>query len=53
MKAGTEKTYELCAEFYRLAQFSSIIASENQKKMTLPESELKQAVQLLDRAGKV
>ncbi|KAL6209063.1 hypothetical protein ACLB2K_020006 [Fragaria x ananassa] len=75
-KTGTEKNYELCAEFYRLASefycllvdgqvgenmvckaliltVSAIIASENQKKITLPESEVKQAVQLLDRAGKI
>ncbi|XP_050364192.1 TPR repeat-containing protein ZIP4 [Argentina anserina] len=75
-KAGTEKNYDLCAEFYRLASefytllvdgniganmvckaliltVSAIIASENQKKITLPESEVKQAVQLLDKAGKI
>ncbi|CAB4321418.1 unnamed protein product [Prunus armeniaca] len=32
---------------------SAIIASENQRKTTLSESEVKQALELLDRAGKI
>jgi DNA-binding response OmpR family regulator len=32
---------------------SAMIASENQRKATLSDTEVKQAIELLDRAGKV
>lgn len=77
-KAGQEKSYELSAEFFRLASdfyallegssdhenkamvckslvlsASAMIASEFQGKTTMSETEVKQALDLLDRAGKV
>ncbi|KAL6993034.1 hypothetical protein U1Q18_011152 [Sarracenia purpurea var. burkii] len=79
MRTGTERNYELCAEFFRLASefygvlvdgeveernnvmvcksliltVSAMIAHEKQRKATLLEIEIKQAIDLLDTAGKI
>ncbi|KAA8543587.1 hypothetical protein F0562_021667 [Nyssa sinensis] len=50
-RIGKERNYELCTEFFRLA--SEFYADEKQRKSTLLDSEVRQAIELLDKAGKI